>query len=192
MKSHVIPALKITFFLLLLLAVAYPTLVWSIAKLSSGGGEGQTLKHKANTYYSNIGQSFTQDRYFWSRPSAVGYNAAGSAGSNKGPSNEDYLAEVRERMNTLLAQNPGISISEIPVDLITASGSGLDPHFSVQAAKVQVDRIARIRQLPKDKLLALIDTHTERPLWEMLGPEKINVLKLNIALDNLSGSQSVR
>lgn len=185
MKQHIIPAIRLTVATLLLFAVVYPVTLWGIAQLSPNSGKGEVIEHNGKTYYSNIGQSFTDDKYFWSRPSAVDYNAAGSAGSNKGPSNEEYLAQVQARIDTFLVHNPEVHKSEIPVDLITASGSGLDPDFSDQAAKVQVKRIAKIRKIDEAKLLELIDTQIEKPLFGLLGPEKINVLRLNIALDNL-------
>ena len=185
MKQHIIPAIRLTVATLLLFAVVYPVTLWGIAQLSPNSGKGEVIEQNGKTYYSNIGQSFTDDKYFWSRPSAVDYNAAGSAGSNKGPLNEEYLAQVQTRINTFLVHNPEVNKSEIPVDLITASGSGLDPDFSDQAAKVQVKRIAKIRKIDEAKLLELIATQTEKPLLGLFGPEKINVLKLNIALDNL-------
>ncbi|MBF0651887.1 K(+)-transporting ATPase subunit C [Dysgonomonas sp. GY75] len=185
MKQHIIPAIRLTVATLLLFAVVYPVTLWGIAQLSPNSGKGEVIEHNGKTYYSNIGQSFTDDKYFWSRPSAVDYNAAGSAGSNKGPSNEEYLAQVQARIDTFLVHNPEVNKSEIPVDLITASGSGLDPDFSDQAAKVQVKRIAKIRKIEEAKLLELIDSQTEKPLLGLFGPEKINVLRLNIALDNL-------
>lgn len=185
MKQHIIPAIRLTVATLLLFAIVYPVTLWGIAQLSPNSGKGEVIEHNGKTYYSNIGQSFTDDKYFWSRPSAVDYNAAGSAGSNKGPSNDEYLAQVQARIDTFLVHNPEVNKSEIPVDLITASGSGLDPDFSDQAAKVQVKRIAKIRKIDEAKLLELIDTQTEKPLFGLFGPEKINVLKLNIALDNL-------
>lgn len=185
MKQHIIPAIRLTVATLLLFAVVYSVTLWGIAQLSPNSGKGEVIEHNGKTYYSNIGQSFTDDKYFWSRPSAVDYNAAGSAGSNKGPSNEEYLAQVQARIDTFLVHNPEVNKSEIPVDLITASGSGLDPDFSDQAAKVQVKRIAKIRKIEEAKLLELIDTQTEKPLFGLFGPEKINVLRLNIALDNL-------
>ncbi len=115
----------------------------------------------------------------------MGYNAAGSGGSNKGPSNPDYLAEVQARIDTFMVHNPGIQKSEIPSDIVTASGAGLDPNISVQAAKVQVKRITNIRHLNEIEIAALIESLTEKPLLGLFGIEKINVLKLNIALDNL-------
>ena len=135
--------------------------------------------------YAIVGQKFRDDKYFWSRPSAVDYNAAGSAGSNKGPTNPDYLKQVQDRIDTFLAHNPGVKKEDIPAELVTASGSGEDPDLSPAAAKVQVKRIATIRKIDENKIYALIDQHTEGPLLGFLGPSKINVLKLNIALDEL-------
>lgn len=185
MKKHILPAIKLTAVMILFFTVIYPLAVWGIAQFAPNSGKGEIIEHNGKKHYVNIGQSFTEDNYFWSRPSAVDYNAAGSGGSNKGPSNEEYLTEVQARIDTFLVHNPGVDKSEIPVDLVTASGSGLDPNFSVQAAKVQVARIAKIRGIDKVKLNQLIDEQTEKPLWGMFGPEKINVLKLNIALDKL-------
>lgn len=185
MKKHILPAIKLTVLSILLLAVAYPLVVWGMAQFSSNQGKGKVITHNAKTYYANMGQSFTEDKYFWSRPSAVDYNASGSGGSNKGPSNEEYLKQVEARIDTFLIHNPGVAKSEIPVDLVTASGSGLDPHISVQAAKVQVKRIAKVRGIAEGNLLQLILAKTEKPLFGLFGPEKINVLELNIALDNL-------
>lgn len=185
MKKHILPAIKLTAVTLLFFAVIYPLAVWSIAQFAPNNGKGEIIEYKGQKYYSNIGQSFTEDEYFWSRPSAVGYNAAGSGGSNKGPSNAEYLAEVQTRIDSFLVHNPAITKAEIPVDIVTASGSGLDPHISVQAAKVQVKRIAKIRRIAANKLEKLIAEHTDKPLAGLFGPEKINVLKLNIALDEL-------
>ena len=185
MKSNILPAIKLTILSILLLVVIYPLAVWGIAQLSPNNGKGEIITENGKTYYTNIGQSFTEDKYFNSRPSAVSYNAAGSGGSNKGASNPDYLTEVQARIDTFLVHNPGISKADIPVDLITASGSGLDPNISVQAANVQVKRIAIVRNIPNETLQQLIEQQTEKPLLGLFGPEKINVLKLNLALDNL-------
>ena len=148
-------------------------------------GKGEIVTANGKTYYSNIGQKFTDDKYFYSRPSAVGYNAAGAGGSNKGPSNPDYLAEVQARIDTFLVHNSGVKKSEIPSDIVTASGAGLDPHISVQAANVQVKRIGKIRDITEGNLKQLIISNTDKPLLGLLGTERINVLKLNMALDNL-------
>ncbi|MBL0310494.1 MAG: K(+)-transporting ATPase subunit C [Bacteroidetes bacterium] len=185
MKSNILPAIKLTLLLLVFFCGIYTLVIYGISQFASNSGKGDIVTHNGKTYYSNIAQSFTDDNYFWSRPSAVAYNAAGSGGSNKGPSNPDYLAEVQSRIDTFLVHNPGIDKSEIPSDLVTASGSGLDPHISVQAAKVQVKRIAKIRGIAEAKIQELIILNTEKPLFGLFGTEHINVLKLNIALDNL-------
>ncbi|MGV8138812.1 MAG: K(+)-transporting ATPase subunit C [Mangrovibacterium sp.] len=185
MKQHILPAIKLTIVMIIFFTVIYPLVVWGIAQFSPNSGKGETVSYDGKTYYTNIGQLFNDDKYFWSRPSAVAYNAAGSGGSNKGPSNPEYLAEVQARIDTFLVHNPGITKAEIPSDLVTASGSGLDPHISVQAARIQVKRIAKIRKLPENTLLQLIQKNTEKPLLGLFGPEKINLLKLNLALDNI-------
>ncbi|MEO6903773.1 MAG: K(+)-transporting ATPase subunit C [Bacteroidia bacterium] len=185
MKTHIFPAIKLTLLLLVLLCGVYTLVVLGIAKAVPGSGKGEVIEQNGKKYYANIGQQFTEDRYFYSRPSAVDYNAAGSGASNKGPSNEEYLATVSTRIDTFLLHNLGIKKSEIPVDLVTASGSGLDPDISVAAAKVQVKRIATLRQLSPEVVLKVIDQQTEKPFLGVFGPEKINVLKLNIALNGL-------
>ncbi len=185
MKKHILPAVKLTVLTILLLAVVYPLVVWAIAQLAPNRGKGEVIEYNGKKYYANVGQAFTNDGYFWSRPSVVNYNAAGSGGSNKGPTHAEYLSQVQARIDTFSIHNPGVSRSEIPVDLVTASGSGLDPDISVQAAMVQIKRVAAVRQLDEAKLRNLVERQTEKPLWGLLGPEKINVLRLNIALDHL-------
>ena len=186
MKTHLIPALKLTIIMLVLFAGLYPLAISCIAKFAPGHGYGESLVYKGRVVgYANVGQKFTLDRYFWSRPSAVDYNAAGSGGSNKGPSNPEYLKIVANRIDSFLVHNPTVKRLEIPAELVTASGSGLDPDLSPEAAKIQAWRIASVRGLPMEKLLSLVDQHTERPLFGLFGPPRVNVLKLNIALDEL-------
>ncbi|PWU03746.1 MAG: potassium-transporting ATPase subunit C [Bacteroidetes bacterium] len=186
MKQHIIPALKLTLVTIVFFCGIYTIFILAVAQAAPGKGRGVTITVKDKIVgYALEGQKFDQDKYFWSRPSAVNYNAAGSAGSNKGPTNPDYLKQVQDRIDTFLVHNPGIKKEEIPADLVTASGSGLDPDISVASAKVQVKRIARVRNLDENALNALIAQHTDKPLLGFMGPEKINVLKLNIALDEL-------
>jgi K+-transporting ATPase ATPase C chain len=187
MKKNLIISLKLTVVMIVLCAGIFPLLMAGIGKLTPGGGHGVTLEVNGKIVgYENVGQKFSADRYFWGRPSAVEYNAAGSGGSNKGPSNPDYLAVVQARIDTFLVHNPGVRKSDIPSELVTASGSGLDPHISPAGARIQIARIASVRQLSQDKIAALVEQHTDSPFLGVFGPEKINVLKLNIALDQLN------
>ncbi len=186
MKKYILPSIKLTLVLLILCSVIYPLFIMAVGKLTPGHGDGETISVNGKVVgYAIVGQKFTNDKYFRSRPSAVDYNAAGSAGSNKGPTNPDYLKTVQDRIDTFLVHNPGIDKKDIPAELVTASGSGEDPDLSPAAAKVQIKRIAAIRHIDENKLNALIDEHTEGPLFGLFGPSKVNVLKLNIALDEM-------
>lgn len=183
MKTNLLPAVKLTVLALIILCVIYPATIWGIAQFAPNQGKGETvLKNGKVVGYKRIGQKFTQDKYFNSRPSAVAYNAAGSAGSNKGPSNPDYLIEVQARIDTFLVHNPTVNKADIPAELVTASGSGLDPHLSPEGAKIQIARIAKIRNLSADALNKLVDEHTEKPF---LGPQVVNVLEINLAVDGV-------
>jgi len=185
MIKNIIPALRLTIVCLIFFVGVYSAIIWSIAQFAPGKGKSETVTQNGKTYYPNVGQAFTQDQYFWTRPSAVDYNAAGAGGSNKGPSNPDYLKEVESRIDNFIKHNPTVAKADIPSEMVTASGSGLDPHISVQGAKIQIDRIAKVRNIHQDKLNAIIIQNTEKPLLGLFGTEKINVLKLNLALDNL-------
>src|ERR1700754_2114825 len=187
MKKYLIPSLRLTLVFIILCAVIYPLLISMIGRLTPGQGRGETLSANGRVVgYANIGQRFTDDKYFWSRPSAVAYNAAGSAGSNKGPSNPDYLKDVQAHIDSFLVHNPGVKKEEIPAELVTYSGSGLDPDVSPAGAKVQVKRVAAARHLQEGQLNELVDRYTQKPLLGMFGPARVNVLKLNVALDGLS------
>lgn len=182
MKKNLLISLKLTLVMIILCAVLFPLLIAGVGKATPGGGKGKTVSVNGKVVgYENVGQKFTEDKYFWGRPSAVEYNAAGSAGSNKGPSNPDYLQVVKDRIDSFLVHNPGVKKEEIPADLVTASGSGLDPHITPASAYVQVKRVAAVRSLPEDKVRILVEENIEKMI---LGPSVVNVLKLNIALDN--------
>jgi K+-transporting ATPase ATPase C chain len=182
MKNNLIPAIRLTLVCLVFFCGIYTLAVYGISKLVPANW---SFSRNESGYYENVGQGFSSDKYFNSRPSAVDYNAAGSGGSNKGPSNPEYLAQVQARIDTFLVHNPEVKKEEIPSDLVTASGSGIDPNISVQAAKVQVKRIAKIRNLKEETINELIEKQTEKPFMGLFGTEKINVLKLNLALDKL-------
>lgn len=186
MKTYLLPSIKLTIILIVITAGIYPLAIAGIGKFTPGHGDGETVSYKGRVVgYANIGQKFTKDEYFWSRPSAVDYNAAGSGGSNKGPSNPDYLKDVEKRIQDFLKHNPGVKRSEIPAELVTASGSGLDPDLSPAGAKIQAARIAKVRNLTVAQVTKLVDDHTEQPLLGLFGPAKVNVLKLNVALDEM-------
>lgn len=186
MKQNILRAIRLTIVCMIFFMGIYSLIIWLPAQAAPGKGKGETvIANNRIVGWKLLGQKFTDDRYFWSRPSAVDYNAASSGGSNKGPTNPDYLKQVQNRIDTFLVHNPGIPKNEIPSDLVTASGSGLDPNISVEGADVQVKRIASIRNLPEQKIKLLVEQHTEKPLLGLFGTEKVNVLKLNIDLDNL-------
>jgi K+-transporting ATPase ATPase C chain len=146
MKKYIMQSIRLTLVLIVLLCVIYPVIIAFAGKLSKGEGSGEKITVNGKVVgYANIGQKFDQPKYFWSRPSAVNYNAAGSAGSNKGPSNPDYLKDVSNRVDTLLKYNPGLKKSDIPAEMVTASGSGLDPDISPEGAQIQIRRVAAIR-----------------------------------------------
>lgn len=186
MKKYLKSSLVLTLVLVVLLGFLYPLFIRGIAYFSKGSGDGAETFYKGKVVgFELIGQSFTSDKYFQGRPSAVNYNAAGSGGSNKSIYNPDYMKVMKARADTLLVHNPGIKRSEIPVELITASGSGLDPDISPEAAYIQVNRIAKVRGIQKEMIQKLIEKMTIKPLFGILGPEKVNVLKINIELDKL-------
>jgi potassium-transporting ATPase KdpC subunit len=183
MKKYLSPAVRLTIAMLFFCSVIYFTMVALVGRLAPGGGDGVPVKvNEVTVGYELIGQKFTDDKYFMGRPSAVDYNAAGSAGSNKGASNPDYLNMVRERIDTFLIHNPGISSEQIPAELVTASGSGLDPHISPASAYIQVSRVAKERNIDHAIVKALVDQHIEK---NPIGPDVVNVLKLNLAVDAL-------
>jgi K+-transporting ATPase ATPase C chain len=190
MKTQLIIAIKLTLVTAILFGVLYPLFVTGIAKvIAPNGGRGEQIIVNGKVVgFELIGQKFDDDRYFASRPSAVDYNAASASGSNKGPTNPEYLSLIRARIDTFLVHNPEVKKEQIPVDLVTASGSGLDPHISPAAAKIQVARIANVRHLDPIKLNALVDGYVEKPIFG-IGTERVHVLRLNIALDKLESKK---
>lgn len=187
MKQNIKSAIRLTLACMFFFMGMYTFLIYAGAQLAPAKGKAETVVVNGRVVgYKLIGQKFTDDKYFQGRPSAVDYNAAGSGGSNKGPSNADYLLQVQARIDSFVAHNPGIERKAIPSDLVTASGGGLDPDISVPAALVQVKRIAGIRNFPADQVTALVNEHIEKPLAGLFGTARVNVLKLNIALERLS------
>lgn len=177
-------SLILTVILIMIFGVIYPLAVYTIGLAFPSGSVGSPIvKNEKIIGFENVGQSFTDDKYFWGRPSAVGYNAASTGGSNKGPTNPDYLAEVQARIDTFLVHNPGIKKEDIPSDLVTASGSGIDPNISPNSAYIQVKRISDVRNISEANIKLLVDSSIENTV---LGMPVVNVLKLNSKLDELN------
>ncbi len=182
--KNIISILKFTVLIVILFAVIYPLTILGIAQFAPNQGKGETISVNGKVVgYQKIGQKFDKANYFWGRPSAVDYNAAGSGGSNKGASNAEYLAQVQKRIDTFLVVHPYLKKSEIPADMVTASGSGLDPNISPQGALIQVKRVAYVRKLSEEKVKQLVEKMSNKP--KVMGTETVNVLELNIALDRL-------
>ena len=152
---------------------------------NSGNAEVATLDGKV-VGAANVGQVFTEDIYFWGRPSCAGdgYDASSSSGSNKGPTNEEYLAEVETRIDTFLVHHTYLERKYVPAEMVTASGSGLDPDITPESAYVQVKRVAAVRNMDEATVKEIVDQTIEKPFLGLFGTEKVNVLKLNINLEN--------
>lgn len=181
------PAITLFLLLTLVTGVAYPLAVTALAQLLfPAQANGSLIQQGGRVAGSTlIGQPFSSPRHFWSRPSAtspVPYNGAASGGSNLGPLNPALAQAVRERVAALRAADPG-NTAPVPLDLVTASASGLDPHISVAAARYQAARVARARGLPEATVLALLEQHVTTPPLPILGEPVVNVLRLNLALD---------
>ena len=178
------PALVLFASLSLLTGLAYPLVVTGIAQATwPDQAKGQIVMRDGQAVGSRlIGQPFSEARHFWSRPSATGYNGAASGGSNLGPSHPDLATAVEQRIAALRAADPD-NPAAVPVDLVTTSASGLDPHISRAAADYQASRVARARGIPLEPVQRLIEAHTETPLLGFLGEARVNVLLLNLALD---------
>jgi K+-transporting ATPase ATPase C chain len=186
MTAHLRPALVSLLLLTLITGVAYPLVVTGVAQVVfPHQANGSIIVRDGRTIGSAlIGQPFDDPKYFWGRPSGTSphYNAASSSGSNLGPTNPAQITAVQGRVEVLHAADPG-NTAPVPVDLVTASGSGLDPHISPAAALYQVPRVARVRGLSPEAVRLLVERHTEGRWLGLLGAPRVNVLALNLALD---------
>jgi K+-transporting ATPase ATPase C chain len=185
MISQLRPAFFMLLIFTLITGVIYPLAVTGIAQiLFPSQANGSLIMTESGKAVGSelIGQQFDDPKYFWGRPSAAGYNAAASSGSNYGPMNPVLLEAVQTRIDMLKAADPDNSLP-IPVDLVTASGSGLDPHISIAAASYQVHRVAQARGLSEEAVKSLVEKYTEGRQFGFLGEPRVNVLKLNLALD---------
>ena len=187
MRGQLRPAIMSLLLLTLLTGIAYPVVVTVVAQLVFPAQANGSLISKNGQLVGSIliGQPFDDPKYFWSRPSATSPfpdNAASSSGSNLGPTNPDLAKAVRGRIDALRAADPG-NMEPIPVDLVTASGSGLDPHISPAGALYQVSRVAKARGLDETQVRELVAQYTEGRQWGIFGEPRVNVLRLNLALD---------
>jgi len=190
MFSLLRPALVLLGLMTLATGVIYPVVVTGVARvIFPHQASGSSIERSGRVVGSTlIGQSFDDARYFWGRPSAtspVPYNSAASTGSNLGPTNPALVKLVGERVATLRAADPSHAGALVPVDLVTSSGSGLDAHISPAAAYYQVTRVAQARGFSEQQLRRLVEAHVEGRTWGILGEPRVNVLRLNLALDDL-------
>ena len=189
MSKVLLPALLMLLVFSVLTGIVYPLAVTGIANLCCARTAGGSLIVHGERLVGSalLGQPFDDPKYFWPRPSATTpqpYNGTGSTGSNLGPTNPAQLDAVKARLATLQQVDPGNTLP-VPVELVTASGSGLDPHISPAGARYQLARVARVRGIDSARLAALIEAHTQSPQWGVLGEPRVNVLELNRALDAL-------
>ena len=186
MKAQLRPAISLLALLTIITGVIYPLIVTGLAQiLFPHQANGSLIVIDGKAYGSElIGQQFDDPKYFWGRPSAAGYNAAASSGSNLGPMNPSLEEVVQTRIDSLYAVDPNNPLP-IPVDLVTASASGLDPHISVAAALYQVNRVASARGLSETEVTALIEKYTEGRQFGIFGEPRVNVLSLNLVLDGI-------
>ena len=187
MNNIIRPALVLFALLSALTGLVYPLAVTGAAKalFPSQAAGSLVVRNGSAVGSSLIGQNFSDPKHFWGRPSATGpqpYNASASGGSNLGPLNPALADAVKARIEALRTVDPG-NTAGVPVDLVTASASGLDPDISPAAALYQAARVARVRGLPPEQVKALVASHTQAPLWGWLGEPRVNVLALNLALD---------
>ncbi len=190
MKSLIRPVVSLFLLLTLITGVFYPMAVTGIAKVAFPEAANGSLIFKDGKAVGSrlIGQNFTDPKYFWGRPSATSpqpYNASASGGSNLGPLNPALTDGVKGRIAALKAADPD-NTGAIPADLVTASASGLDPHISPAAAKYQIERVARARQIDTAVVKAMVARFTEERQWSIFGDARVNVLVLNLALDSTS------
>ena len=190
MVKEIKQGILFTLVTLVLIGGGYNVVIWAIGQAVFGSqAEGSLIRRADGTIVGSrlIAQKFERPEYFRPRPSAVDYNAASTGGSNYGPSNPDHLKAVRERLDRITTEE-NVPASQVPSEMVTASGGGMDPHIPPMAAELQAARVAASRGVPVDRVRQLIQTHTEPPTFGFLGRARVNVLELNLALDEALGA----
>jgi potassium-transporting ATPase KdpC subunit len=185
MGKEIKQGILFTLVTMVLLGGGYNVVVWGIGRvLFPAQAEGSLIRRADGTVIGSrlIAQKFVRPEYFRPRPSGVDYNAASTGGTNYGPSNPDHLKAVRERLDAITAEE-GVPASQVPSEMVTASGAGMDPHIPPAAAELQAPRVAKVRGVPVERVRELIRAHTEPPTFGLLGRARVNVLELNLALD---------
>ena len=179
--------LLFTLVTMVLLGGGYNVLLWGIGQaVFPAQAEGSLIRRADGTVAGSrlIAQEFSRPEYFQPRPSGVDYNAASTGGTNYGPSNPDHLKAVQERLDAVVKQE-GVTANQVPSEMVTASGAGMDPHIPPAAAEIQAARVATARSVPVERVRELIRAHTEPPTFGFLGRARVNVLELNMALDEI-------
>ncbi|MEK3715087.1 potassium-transporting ATPase subunit KdpC [Paenibacillus sp. FSL R7-0333] len=187
--AFVFTTVRLSIVFIILCGMIYPLASTALAQvLMPAQANGSLLKDASGKVVGSalIGQNFTNQAMFQSRVSSIGYKAEASGSNNYGPSNPDMLQRTKDSIAQWKLDNPGVPVSQLPVDLITNSGSGLDPHISPAAALVQVPRISKLTGIPADTLEALVKEHTEGRDLGLFGEKRVNVLKLNLALTEVA------
>ncbi|MCI0767349.1 K(+)-transporting ATPase subunit C [Bacillus sp. TL12] len=187
-QSILSPVIRVTFTFLVLCGLLYPLLVTGIAQaVMKDNADGSLIYNEKNEVIGSklIGQNFKDPRYFHGRVSSIEYKAEASGSNNYAPSNPDLVKRVEESVANWKEKNPTVPVMEVPMDLVTNSGSGLDPDISPKAAYVQVDRISKLTNIPKEKINQLIKSQTEGAALGLFGEDRVNVLKLNLELQKI-------
>jgi K+-transporting ATPase ATPase C chain len=192
MGKEIRQAVLFTLVTLPLCGGVYHGVIWAIGRTAfAAQAEGSLVRRDDGTVIGSrlIAQKFTRAEYFQARPSGVDYNAASTGGTNYGPSNPDHLKAVKERLDAVTTQE-GVRAADVPSEMVTASGAGLDPHIPPAAADLQIRRVAAARGVPLDRVRELVEAHTEPPTLGLFGRARVNVLELNLALDAAFGAPS--
>jgi K+-transporting ATPase ATPase C chain len=194
MVTEIKRGILFTLVTMVLMGFGYHLVLWGVGRIAfPAQAEGSLLRRSDGTVVGSrlIAQKFTRPEYFQARPSGVDYNAASTGGTNYGPSNPDHLKAVQERLDAITKQE-GTDAAQVPSEMVTASGGGLDPHIPPAAAELQAPRVAKARGVPVDRVREFIRRHTEGPDLGFLGRDRVNVLELNLALDESLGKASAQ